>query len=133
MDAVHHQGLAQPGTLTSPELKETVPGRRIWADRNVDALRPNLAVRWAFYLSIVAIPFLSLYIPGTGERFGVARITQGLLLLAMFSRPKVCFRLVPICLLWMLAYCGVRIVWGMWLAPEYSRLWWPSTLDLLQY
>ena len=51
----------------------------------------------------------------------------------MFSRPKVCLRLVPVCLLWMLAYCAVRIIWGMWLAPEYSRLWWPSSLELLQY
>jgi len=41
--------------------------------------------------------------------------------------------MVPVALLWLLAYCGARIIAGMWLAPEYSKLWWPSTLDLLQF
>lgn len=98
-----------------------------------EACRPNFAVRLAFYLSIAAVPYFHLYIPGTGERLGVERVVQGLMLLAVFSRPRVCLRFVPVCLLWMLAYCGMRIIWGIWLAPQYSRLWWPGSLNLLQY
>jgi O-antigen ligase len=55
------------------------------------------------------------------------------MLLAMFSRPKVCVRLVPVSLLWFLAYSVVRVIWGMWQAPQLSQLWWPSSLELLQY
>jgi O-antigen ligase len=27
----------------------------------------------------------------------------------------------------------VRITWGVWQAPEFSQLWWPSSFELLQY
>jgi len=134
MEALYHQSLAAaPGKLETPEVRARAGRRSVAADSETEAGRPNFAVRCAFYLSIVAIPFLHLYIPGTGERLGIQRIVQGLLLLAMFSRPKVSVRLVPVCLVWMLAYCAIRIIWGLWLAPEFSHLWWPSSLELLQY
>jgi len=50
------------------------------ASRNVDWPRPNWLVRCAFYLSFFAIPFHSLYLPGTGERLGVTRLVQMTLL-----------------------------------------------------
>jgi O-antigen ligase len=95
--------------------------------------RPNLLVRWAFYSSLFAIPFLHLYIPGTGEHVGIKRAVQGLLFLSMLSRPRVCLRFIPVSLLWFAAYCGVRILSGLWQAPEYSTKWWPSSLELLQF
>jgi O-antigen ligase len=52
---------------------------------------------------------------------------------AMLSRPRVCLRFVPYSLLWFLAYCVVRVLSGLWQAPEYSKLWWPSSLDLLEF
>ena len=100
--------------------------------RSFDVLRPNGLVRWAFYLSIFAIPFARLYVPGTGERVGVTRVVQMLILGAVLSQPRACFRLIPIALFWFLAYCGVRTLTGLWLTPELSTLWWPSTLELLQ-
>ena len=103
------------------------------AARKLESLRPNLLVRWAFYSSLFAIPFLRLYIPGTGEHIGIERAVQGLLFLSMLSRPRVCLRFIPVSLLWFLGYCGVRIVSGLWQAPEYSAIWWPSTLELLQF
>src|SRR3979409_296426 len=117
MEALYHQSLAAaPGKLESPEWLVQAGRRSVAAESKTEALRPNFAVRCAFYLSIAAMPFLQLYIPGTGERLGIKRIVQGLLLLAMFTRPKVSVRLVPVCLLWMLAYCAIRIIWGLWLA-----------------
>src|SRR5438105_9257541 len=126
MDAVYQKGVARAGTLAVPDESAPLRRRAVYGSK-AETFQPNFAVRCAFYLSIVAIPFLHLYIPGTGERLGIKRVIQVLMLLAMFSRPRVSLRLVPVCLVWMLAYCGVRIVWGMWLAPEYSRLWWPSS------
>jgi len=99
----------------------------------LESLCPNGWVRSAFYLSLVAIPFLQLYLPGTGERLGVKRVIQALLLAAILSRPRVCLRLLPVALCWFLAYCCLRIIFGLWLAPEYSRLWWPDSLELLEF
>jgi O-antigen ligase len=99
----------------------------------LDFLLPNGLVRWAFYVSLFAIPFYSFYVPGTAERVGVQRGIQVLLFAAIFSRPRVCLRFIPWSLIWFFAYCMLRLVSGWWLAPEYSKMWWPSTLELLQY
>src|SRR6266850_4577240 len=126
------QTLVEKGTLSYPEVNE--PGARWRAGiRNLDSLRPNLLVRAAFYFSLAAIPFLRLYVPGTGERLGIERVAQLLMLAAIFSRPRVCLRFVPFSLLWFFAYCILRTLSGLWLAPEYSKLWWPSSLELLQF
>jgi len=98
-----------------------------------DALRPNYMVRWAFYLSIFSIPFSHLYLPGTGERVGVTRLVEMLILFAVVSQPRVCLRLVPVALFWFLAYCGLRILSGLWFTPELSTFWWSSTLELLEF
>jgi O-antigen ligase len=90
-------------------------------------------VQLAFYFSLAAIPFLRLYVPGTGDRLGIQRLAQLLMLAAVFSRPRVCLRFVPFSLLWFFAYCVLRILSGLWQAPEYSKLWWPSSLELLQF
>lgn len=103
------------------------------AARRLELQRPNLLVRCAFYSSLFAIPFLRLYIPGTGERVGIERAVQGLLFLSMLSRPRVCLRFIPVSLLWFIGYCGLRIISGLWQAPEYSSMWWPSSLELLQF
>src|SRR5881396_1366913 len=123
MEAYPHT-LTGKSELSPPEVREQVAR---WGDstaRRAEALRPNLIVRCAFYLSLAAIPFFLLYVPGTGEHLGVKRVVQCFLVLAMFSRPRVCLRMVPVALLWLLAYCGARIIAGIWLAPEYSNLWW---------
>ena len=98
-----------------------------------EIIGPNLLVRWAFYLSSFSIPFTRVYVPGTGERFGVIRVIQLLLLCAAVSQPRVCLRLIPSALVWFAAYCAVRIFSGLWLAPELAGLWWPSTLEWLQF
>jgi O-antigen ligase len=94
---------------------------------------PSPLVRWTFYLSAFSIPFMCLYLPGTGNRIGVLRLIQLLLLGAALSQPRICLRLVPVALLWLVAYCGVRILSGLWLAPELSGIWWPTTLDWLEF
>jgi O-antigen ligase len=96
-------------------------------------VRPNAFTRWAFYLTAFSIPFTSLYMPGTGERVGVLRLDQLLLLGAVVTQPRVCLRLAPVALVWFGAYYLLRICSGLWLAPEFSRIWWPTTLDLLQF
>jgi len=132
MQAASGQSLIDKGALSYPEV--TQPDARWRARvRNLDLLRPNFLVRSAFYFSLAAIPFLRLYVPGTGERLGIQRVIQGLMLAAMLSRPKVCLRFVPFSLLWFFAYCILRTLSGLWLAPEYSKLWWPSSLELLQF
>jgi O-antigen ligase len=52
---------------------------------------------------------------------------------AMLSRPRVCLRFIPHSLVWFAVYCGLRILSGLWQAPEYSKLWWPSSLEFLQF
>jgi len=94
---------------------------------------PNSFVRWAFLLSLFAIPFAQLYVPGTGERVGVVRIVQLLIFVAVVSQPRICCRFVPLTLIWFTAYCAVRITWGLWLSPELSVDWWPSTLQWLEF
>src|SRR5207248_2082224 len=101
--------------------------------RQLEWLQPNFLVRWAFYLSVFAIPFARLYVPGTGERLGVKRVIEALIIAAMLSRPRVCLRFVPVALLWFFAYGILRILAGLWLAPEYSSFWWPSTLELFEF
>jgi O-antigen ligase len=96
-------------------------------------LRPNVIVCWAFYLSIFAIPFTRLYLPGTGDRLGVTRLVQVLILGAVLSQPRVCIRFVPTALFWFLAYCVARVVSGLWLTPELRLWWWPDTLHWLQF
>src|SRR5690349_10244144 len=103
MEALHHQ--SHPA-FPNLEAEARIRTQNARASRKAETLCPNPAVRWAFYLSIIALPFLGFYIPGTGERVGSERIIQVLILLAIFSRPKVCLRLVPVPLLWFLAYCA---------------------------
>src|SRR5256885_5715434 len=98
-----------------------------------DSPQPNFLVRWAFYLSVFFIPFTRIYLPGTGERIGVTRLVQVLILCAVISQARVCLRLIPVALVWFLAYCGARIFAGLWFTPELSTLWWPSTLEWLQF
>src|SRR5690349_15010036 len=74
---------------------------------------PNRLVRWAFYLSVFCIPFVRVYVPGSGDRIGITRIVQALMLCAIVSQPRVCIRLVPAAIFWFLAYCTVRIVLGL--------------------
>jgi len=127
------QTLINKGALSYPEVAQPTVRRHPSRLRNLELLHPNLLVRSAFYFSLAAIPFLRLYVPGTGERVGVQRVAQGLLLAAMLSRPRVCLRFVPHALLWFALYCVVRILSGLFQAPEYSKLWWPSTLELLEF
>ena len=101
--------------------------------RIAEAVRPNFLVHWAFILSIFAIPFYDVYVPGTGERLGVKRVVQALIFGAILTRPRVCVRWLPKAFIWFFIYCAYRLVAGIWLAPDYWRIWWPSTLDLLQY
>ena len=123
-----------PGGFPKPDAgTESKAGRPLFGAQADDALRPNFLVRWAFYLSIFSVPFGHLYLPGTGERVGVTRLAQLLILCGVLSQPRVCLRLVPVAMFWFLAYCGVRILSGLWFTPELSTLWWPSTLELLEF
>lgn len=101
--------------------------------RHWDVLQPNAIVRWAFYLSLFAIPFAKLSLAGTGGRVTVVRLLQMLFLCAVLSQPRVCIRLLPTALLWFVAYCALRLLGGFWLAPEFRAEWWPSTLEWLQF
>jgi hypothetical protein len=132
MPAMHGQILTPKGAFAYPEVTQPGASWRARA-RNLDLLRPNLLVQIAFYFALAAIPFLRLYVPGTGDRVGIQRIVQLLIFAAMFSRPRVCLRFVPHALLWFLAFCGLRIISGLWQSPEYAKLWWPSSLELLQF
>lgn len=96
-------------------------------------IAPNAFVRWVFLLSIFSIPFTCVYLPGTGDRVGVLRLVQVLLLSAVLSQPRVCLRFVPVALLWFVVYCGVRILSGLWFSPDLASLWWPTTLGWLQF
>ncbi len=101
--------------------------------RDAAIVEPNALVRWAFYLSIFALPFYRLYIPGTGDRVGVTRVIQMLLLLAVLSQPRVCLRFIPATLFWFLGYLALRLISGFVLSPELRKIWWPSTFALLQF
>ncbi len=117
-----------------PELSAALdPGFGAPVAQRAAIAGPNALVRWAFYLSVFAIPFAHLYVPGTGERVGVIRVVQLLLLGAVLSQPRVCLRLVPTALLWIAGYCAVRLVSGWWLAPDLAKSWWPGTLEWLQF
>ena len=119
---------------SKPEPRHTgKPERPDVGARPADALRPNVLVCWAFYLSVFAIPFAQLYVPGTGGKIGVTRVVQAVILGAILAQPRVCLGLVPIAIFWFLAYCGARILAGLWFTPESSALWWPSTLNWLQF
>lgn len=102
------------------------------AVRPVEAVGPNAVVRWAFYLSLFAIPMAHLYLPGTGGKLGVNRIIQLLILCGVLSQPRVCLRLVPTALFWFLGYIALRILWGFWLTPDQSVAWWPDSLNFIQ-
>ena len=108
-------------------------GRPDIASVATDVLQPNVLVRWALYLSVFTIPFTRLYLPGTGDRIGAARIVQALLLGAVLSQPRVCLRLIPVALFWFLVYCGLSLFAGFWFTPEMFPNWWPNTLDWLQF
>ena len=58
---------------------------------------------------------------------------SALILAAMVSRPRVCLRLIPIALFWFAAYWCLHLIAGLWLAPEYSAVWWPNTIELVQF
>src|SRR5690242_6314548 len=113
MQAASGHSLMNKGTLSYPEVAQ--PDTRWPASkiRNLELLRPNFLVRSAFYFSLFAIPFFRLYVPGTGERVGVQRVAEVLMIVAMLSRPRVCLRFLPASLLWFIAYCGVRILSGI--------------------
>jgi hypothetical protein len=98
-----------------------------------DLLSPNALVRWAFYLSVFSIPFSHLYLPGTGGRVGILRMVQVIIVCGVLSQPRVCLRLVPTALFWFLAYCAMRILWGLWLTPEKADVWWPSSRESLEF
>src|SRR6185503_17266686 len=107
--------------------------RKGWKTLSTDSLAPNTLVRWAFYLSIFAVPFTQIYLPGTGNRVGVTRLVQALIFFAIVSQPRVCLRFIPTALFWFLAYCVVQIVTGLWLTPELRTVWWPRTFQWLQF
>jgi O-antigen ligase len=99
----------------------------------VEPVSPNWLVRLAFYASLFAVPFQSLYLPGTGEHVGVTRLVQVLMFLAALSQPRVCLRHLPVALLLFGSYFALTIVWGLWLSPRLWQLWWPDTLAFLQF
>jgi hypothetical protein len=101
--------------------------------RAAEVVGPNSLVRWAFYLSVFTIPLTLIYLPGTGGRIGVLRVVQLLILCGIFSQPRVCLRFFPTALFWFLGYAGLRIVWGLWLTPEMSAAWWPSSREFLEF
>jgi len=113
------------------KLRETC--RKNWRTLGTDSLSPNWLVRGAFYLSIFAIPFTHVYLPGTGDRVGVTRLVQALILCAIVCQPRICLRFIPTALFWFVAYCMVQIVSGLWLTPELRTVWWPRTLNWLQF
>ncbi len=100
---------------------------------SLERIGPNAFVRWSFYLAAFSIPFVRLYIPGTGDRLGVIRIVQLLFLCAVLLQPRVCLRWLPTALLWFGGYCALRILGGLWLSPHLIASWWPTTLDWLQF
>jgi len=126
------QTLTNKGAIAYPEVTRPEGPWRVKL-RDLEVLRPNLLVQIAFYFALAAIPFLRIYVPGTGERVGIQRVVQLVMVAAMFSRPRVCLRFIPHSLLWFCAYCGLRLISGLWQAPEFSKLWWPSSLELLQF
>jgi len=107
--------------------------RHNWRELAADALSPNWIVRWAFWLSIFAVPFMRVYLPGTGDRVGVERLVQLLIFCAMVCQPRVCLRFIPTALFWFLIYCAMQIVSGLWLTPELRNVWFPRTLHWLQF
>src|SRR3974377_2241085 len=119
---------ALPEAEGLPRPAAVVPEPRL---QDPTLIGPNALVRWAFYLSAFSIPFARLYVPGTGDRGGVIRIVQLLLLCAAASQPRVCLRLFPVALLWFAAYAVVRIFSGLWFSPELWSSWWPSTFEWL--
>lgn len=98
-----------------------------------DSVRPNFLVRWAFYLSVFAIPFNHLYLPGTGGRIGVQRIVQALMICGVLSQPGICLRWVPTAMLWFLGYIGFRMAMGCWLTPDMMATWWPNSREFLEF
>ena len=128
--------LDERAPLLAHSDEEVGPGRTVAAPeakaRCLDLVVPNALVRWTFYASVFSIPFARLYVPGTGERLGVLRIIQLLLVCAVASQPRVCLRLFPMALLWFVAYAVVRIFSGLWFTPELRSAWWPSTFEWLQ-
>jgi O-antigen ligase len=99
----------------------------------VDSLHPNFLVQAAFYLSVFSIPFCYLYLPGTGERVGVARLVQLLIFLGALSQPRVCLRFFPKALFWFVGYVFMRMIWGLWLTPDLAASWWPDDLVFIGY
>jgi len=60
-------------------------------------------------------------------------VIQLIIAFAVLSQPRACLRLVPTALFWFLAYCALRILWGLWLTPEKADLWWPNSRDSLEF
>lgn len=115
--------------LSGTQFGRIQPALRLASE---ECLQPNYLVRWAFYLSIFTIPFSNVYLPGTGGRVGVLRLAQMLLLGGVLTQPRVCLRLVPTALFWFLGYVVVRTIWGFWLTPQMSGLWWPANRELME-
>src|SRR5512142_1429894 len=70
---------------------------------------PRPFVRAAVWLSVFAIPFLRVYLPGTGERVGVTRLVQVLVALAVLAQPRACLRLLPLAVVGFWVYAGTRV------------------------
>jgi O-antigen ligase len=129
---MNNSQLTPPQTQSGPKSWLKPSGQFLNAASRAEEA-PNSFVRAVFCISAFAIPFGSLYIPGTGERLGVVRFVQLLILLAMVIQPAVCLRRWPVALSWFVGYCGVRLLWGLWMTPQLAAEWWPSTSKLLQF
>jgi O-antigen ligase len=116
----------------APDISATVESSPVQAGC-AEALHPNVLVRWAFYLSVFAIPFSQLYLPDTGGQIGVLRLMQLVMAGAVLSQPRVCLRFVPNALFWFFGYIMLRMFWGLWLTPEMSAYWWPSSREFLEF
>jgi hypothetical protein len=125
---------APPATLLpSGDFQSSTPLASYEEPRHSDWPQPNTIVRWVFYLSLFAIPFAKLSLPGTGGRVTVVRLLQIGFVCAILSQPRVCIRLLPTALLWFFAYCIARVLAGFWLAPDARAQWLPSSLEWLQF
>jgi hypothetical protein len=116
--------------LHAPSLPEPKPSE--WREAFVAKApvvvhdTPNLFVRLTFYTSVIAIFPGDFYIPGTGDRLGINRIVQLMMVTSMLWQPRVCLRRIPVAMLWFLAYYFLKVIWGYWLTPDLYDVWMPS-------
>jgi O-antigen ligase len=125
--------LAGAAASSVPSRTESEPFRAGTEALGAEYVRPTVLVRWAFFLSVLTIPFTGVYVPGTGEKVGVLRIVQLLMVCAVLTQPRVCLRWVPTTLFVFLAYIGLRIFWGFWLSPDAANSWWPNSREFIEF